>query len=136
MDTEFPGIVYDECPEHNLDQRDYIKVKLNVDKMNVIQIGITLMDENGQTPEPVCTWQFNFNFDIEKDTKNENSITMLKESGINFQTLKNRGIPPLYFAEKVTQSGMVLNDRVNWICFHGSFDFAYFLKVLMNDYLP
>lgn len=49
MDTEFPGIVFDDCPEQmrNSEQRDYIKVKLNVDQMNVIQIGITLMDENG-----------------------------------------------------------------------------------------
>jgi CCR4-NOT transcription complex subunit 7/8 len=86
----------------NSEQRDYIKVKLNVDQMNVIQIGITLMDENGVTPEPICTWQFNFNFDIDKDTKNDNSITMLKDSGIDFQKLKRRGIPPLYFAEKVT----------------------------------
>lgn len=40
---------------------------MNVDLMNVIQIGITLMDENGKTPEPICTWQFNFNFDIDQD---------------------------------------------------------------------
>lgn len=42
----------------------------------------------------------------------------------------------MYFAEKVTQSGIVLNDKVSWICFHGSFDFAYFLKIMMNDFLP
>lgn len=50
--------------------------------------------------------------------------------------MKRKGIPPLYFAEKVTQSGLVLNDKVSWICFHGSFDFAYFLKIMTNDYLP
>lgn len=31
---------------------------------------------------------------------------------------------------------MVLNEKVSWICFHGSFDFAYYLKIMMNDYLP
>lgn len=138
MDTEFPGIIIEESQEmyRNPEQRDYIKVKLNVDQLNVIQIGITLMDENGKTPEPVCTWQFNFNFDEEHDNKFDQSIKMLKDSGINFDKLKSRGINPLYFAEKVTQSGMVLNDKINWICFHGSFDFAYFLKIMTNDMLP
>jgi hypothetical protein len=28
--------------------------------------------------------------------------------------------------------GIVLNDDIKWICFHGSFDFAYFLKLLIN----
>lgn len=69
MDTEFPGVIIEDSQEmyRNAEQRDYIKVKLNVDMLNVIQIGITLMDENGKTPEPVCTWQFNFNFDIDFD---------------------------------------------------------------------
>ena len=69
MDTEFPGVIYDEPPEpyRTSEQRDYKKVKLNVDNMKVIQIGITLMDENGKPPEPICTWQFNFEFDLEKE---------------------------------------------------------------------
>lgn len=61
---------------------------------------------------------------------------MLKDSGIDFLKLKRHGINPVFFAEKVTQSGLVLNDRLNWICFHGGFDFAYFLKVMMNETLP
>ena len=101
--------------------------------MKVIQIGITLSDENGKTPEPVSTWQFNFNFDIDNDEKAMNSIQILKESGIDFQRLKRRGMSPMYFAEKVTQSGLVLNDNLYWLCFHGNYDFAYLLKVMMND---
>lgn len=104
--------------------------------MKVIQVGITLSDENGKNPDPVCTWQFNFNFDIESDNKSMNSIQLLKDCGIDFQKLKRRGIHPLYFAEKITQSGLVLNDKVHWICFHGCYDFAYLLKIMMNEYLP
>ncbi len=101
--------------------------------MKVIQIGITLSDENGKTPEPISTWQFNFNFDVDSEEKAMNSIQMLKDSGIDFTKLKRRGIGPLYFAEKVTGSGLVLNENINWLCFHGSYDFAYFLKVMMNE---
>jgi CCR4-NOT transcription complex subunit 7/8 len=42
--------------------------------LKVIQIGITLSDENGKTPEPVSTWQFNFSFDIDSDHKSMASI--------------------------------------------------------------
>ena len=29
-----------------------------------------------------------------------------------------------------------MNDRLTWICFHGCYDFAYMLKILMNEKLP
>lgn len=34
------------------------------------------------------------------------------------------------------QSGLVLNPSITWICFHGCFDMAYFLKILINEKLP
>jgi len=61
---------------------------------------------------------------------------LLQNSGIDFKLLAKHGISPLYFAEKVTQSGLVLNENLTWICFHGNYDFAYFLRILMNDNLP
>jgi CCR4-NOT transcription complex subunit 7/8 len=61
-----------------------MKIKHNVDFLKVIQIGISLSDENGKCPEPVSTWQFNFNFDIDVDPRAQSSIDMLKSSGIDF----------------------------------------------------
>jgi CCR4-NOT transcription complex subunit 7/8 len=61
-----------------------LRIKQNIDCLKLIQIGITLSDENGKLPEPVSTWQFNFNFDIDADFKSMDSINILKESGIDF----------------------------------------------------
>ena len=37
---------------------------MNVDKLKVIQVGISLADENGYLPAGTTTWQFNFKFDL------------------------------------------------------------------------
>jgi len=44
---------------------NYKNIKKNVDNLKVIQVGITLTDENGEFPEDYSTWQFNFKFDLE-----------------------------------------------------------------------
>jgi len=61
---------------------------------------------------------------------------LLKKCGIDFNKLKHHGISPKYFAEKMTLSGLILNPNTRWICYHGCYDFAYMLKVLMNESLP
>lgn len=60
---------------------------------------------------------------------------MLKESGIDFDKLAEDGCDHLTFAEYIIASGIILNEDIKWICFHGSYDFAYFLKMMMNSEL-
>ena len=57
MDTEFPGVVY-PCPQNSPDFY-YQYVKANVDKLNLIQLGITLTNSKGERPPNTSTWQFN-----------------------------------------------------------------------------
>ena len=65
MDTEFPGIVY-PCPAYT--QGFYYKyIKTNVDKLKLIQLGVSLFNENGESPAEGATWQFNLRFNLEKD---------------------------------------------------------------------
>jgi len=85
---------------------------------------------------PVSTWQFNFDFNDDIDAKDDKSITMLINSGIDFSLLKQHGISPQYFGEKIIASGLVLNPSLTWVCFHGCFDLAYFLKILTSEKLP
>ena len=65
MDTEFPGIVY-PCTSISSDFY-YQFIKTNVDKLKLIQLGITLTNAKGEQPPNTATWQFNLKFDIDKD---------------------------------------------------------------------
>ena len=134
MDTEFPGVI-EPCPVATQDFY-YKYTKVNVDSLKLIQVGITLTDDKGQSPSSCSTWQFNLRFDNEKDKYHKESINMLANSGIDFEQIKTRGIPHLLFAEYLIVSGLVLNEKITWICFNGSSDFAYLLKYLINDTLP
>ena len=40
----------------------YQTMRCNVDLLKIIQVGLTLADEQGNFPQEVSTWQFNFRF--------------------------------------------------------------------------
>ena len=134
MDTEFPGIIV----RAQGDMRDpqYHTIRSNVDRLKLIQVGITLSDSNGNFPPDTSTWQFNLKFDLQKDTYSEDSIQLLKNSGIEFDMHFREGIEPLEFAEIFTVSGLVLNEDIIYITFHSGYDFAYLLKSLTCQKLP
>ncbi len=137
MDTEFPGIVYNNnYKPMSGESSSYSNLKTNVDRLKVIQVGITLADEEGNLPPDVCTWQFNFDFNLKKDNYSAESIQLLMNSGINFEALPERGISMDRFGEFFITSGLILNENVNWITFHGSYDFAYLLKIITAQSLP
>jgi CCR4-NOT transcription complex subunit 7/8 len=137
MDTEFPGIVYNS---NNYTKQNfyYETLKININSLKLIQLGMTLKNKKGEFPSkyPYFTWQFNFKFDLEKDAYNEESVNLLKNSGINFEKLKKKGIRHDIFAENLITSGLVLNPDIFWISYHGSYDFGYLLKILTNENIP
>lgn len=158
MDTEFPGIV--GRPMGNfIDKSDYHyqTLRVNVDMLKIIQVGVALFNENGGVPpakpapedlSPTLrkylathgsipyAWQFNFHFDIKEDMANESSIQSLQQAGIDFEKLRTEGIDPNAFAALMTTSGLVSDEEVKWLSFHGGYDFGYFTKCLMNQVLP
>eukprot|EP00494_Astrolonche_serrata_P027689 UN27953 len=107
--------------------------KENVDICKVIQVGITLMNEKGVPRPGVCTWSFNFKFDLQKDINAPDSVDLLKKAGLNFEQHKRKGIAPAAFGDLLITSGLVLSKKVKWICFHGAYDFAYILKILTGQ---
>lgn len=54
----------------------------------------------------------------------QESIDLLQGSGIQFKQHEDEGVEPLYFAELLMTSGIVLMDEVKWVTFHrfGYFD--------------
>lgn len=64
-DTEFPGVVARPIGEfRSTADYQYQLLRCNVDLLKIIQVGLTFMDENGQTPSPISTWQFNFRYNL------------------------------------------------------------------------
>ena len=134
MDTEFPGFCINN-PDTTQKDSAYRFIKANVDALKCIQIGITLTDKEGNCPSPVSTWQFNLKFDLKNDRFSSSSIDLLKNAGINFNNLFEFGIEPIRLAELFTSSGLLFNEDIYWVTFHGAFDFAYLIKLLSNQNL-
>ena len=134
MDTEFPGTVFHV--ENMTEDFYYKSLKKNVDKLKLIQLGITLTNEKGEYPSPYHTWQFNLEFDKSVELYKDDSIDMLKKCGIDFDKLKKKGIKHKTFASYFMISNLVLNPDVHWVSFQGSYDFGYLLKLLINVDLP
>ena len=104
--------------------------------IQLIQLGITLFDGSGELPKGVCTWQFNFKFNLAEDLYAEDSIDLLQNSGIEFEKHSSFGIEPSQFAEMLLSSGLVLMDNVTWLTFHSAYDFGYLLSQLTCQSLP
>lgn len=135
MDTEFPGVVARPVGEFGGDMH-YQTLRCNVDMLRLIQLGITLVDGEGNFV-PGCTcWQFNFKFSLSDDMFAQDSIELLKTSGIDFERFEKFGIDVQYFGELMMMSGLVLNDDIRWISFHSKYDFGYLLKTLTCLDLP
>ncbi|KAL6539091.1 ccr4 associated factor [Orobanche gracilis] len=142
MDTEFPGVVL--RPVGNFKTSSdyhYQTLKDNVDLLNLIQLGLTFSDEKGNMPtcgdDKCCIWQFNFReFNPNEDVYANDSIELLRQSGIDFEKNTEMGIDSRRFGELLMSSGVVLNDSAYWVTFHSGYDFGYLLKLLTCRNLP
>ncbi|CAL5327586.1 unnamed protein product [Camellia sinensis] len=142
MDTEFPGIVLRPLGNFkNNNDYHYQTLKDNVDMLKLIQLGLTFSDEEGNLPTcgdgKYCIWQFNFReFNVNEDVFANDSIELLRQSGIDFKKNNEKGIDAQLFGELLMSSGIVLNDNVYWVTFHSGYDFGYLLKLLTCHDLP
>ncbi|CAL9781195.1 unnamed protein product [Musa acuminata subsp. burmannicoides] len=145
FDTEFPGFLYRTRRPHRLlpPSLRYAFLKANVDKMELVQLGLTLFDAFGDLPDIGTggrvgfVWEFNFReFDVRRDPHAPDSVDLLRSSGIDFDRLPLYGIDSGQFAAHLHRSTLVAHCRfcrphsTRWIAFHSCYDFAYLIKVL------
>lgn len=136
MDTEFPGVVARPVSETYAPDFHYKSLKVNVDLLKIIQLGLSFADEEGNFAKGCPCWQFNFKFSLGEDMFAQDSIDLLVHSGISFEDHAQRGIDPERFGEALMVSGLVLDDRVKWVSFHSGYDYGYLLKLLTSQDLP
>jgi len=137
MDTEFPGVVARPVGTfRNVTDYNYQTMRCNVDLLKIIQLGLTFTDANGKHPPECSTWQFNFKLSLKEDMYAQDSIDLLRNSGINFDNHEKRGIDVQIFGETLTSSGIVLSDDIVWVSFHSGYDFGYLLKLLTMEAMP
>jgi CCR4-NOT transcription complex subunit 7/8 len=128
----------------------YQTMRANIDLLSVIQLGITLFNEDGETPpahaengpyqnsSTPCphTWQFNFKFSPDVDMFNQESIDFLVSTGMDLQMHAEQGIDPNQFGSALITSGLVMTDDIRWISFHSGYDFGYLVKIMHCKALP
>mmetsp|Transcript_44396 Transcript_44396/g.89119 ORF Transcript_44396/g.89119 Transcript_44396/m.89119 type:complete len:273 (+) Transcript_44396:160-978(+) len=137
MDTEFPGVVTNPIKDKKkFFDFPYENLKTNVDLLNIIQIGFSFSTEKGLVLQEIGCWQFNFNFNIEKELFAQDSIDLLLRSGVDFYSHEKRGLKISEFASFLCSSGLVLNKKIKWISFHSGYDFGYLIKILIHQNLP
>ena len=106
----------------------YQTLRCNVDLLKLIQLGLSFTDGQGNWAEGCTCWQFNFKFSLTDDMFAQDSIDLLKTSGIDFEAFQNYGVDVHYFGELMMMSGLALSDDVKWLTFHCSYDFGYLLN--------
>ena len=137
MDTEFPGVVARPIGAFNKNEYNYQTLRVNVDMLRLIQLGISFSDENGNPPPTYpSTWQFHFKFDLNDEMYAQDSVDLLKRAGIDFKRHNDYGISLQDFGEGLISSGLVLNSDVKWIAFHSGYDLGYLIKILTCLPLP
>lgn len=138
LDAEFPGVVLSapEAVHMTKWERKWAEMRSNVDVLQLIQIAFALCDENGNPPPGCGCWQFNFKFDLTQDLHATDAIQLLQRAGCDFRRHRSEGVCPYRFGELLYSSGLVLNENIQWISFHGGYDFTYLAKVLHGPELP
>ncbi|RWR91134.1 putative CCR4-associated factor 1 7 [Cinnamomum micranthum f. kanehirae] len=118
MVTVFPGIPYRPAGNpKNASGNNYQILKANVDASKLIQLGLTFFDEHGNLPICGNRWQ-------------ALQLAVSISNGIDFKKNSQHGIDDSLFGELVMSSGIVLNEDVKWVAFHGGYDFGFLLKLL------
>jgi len=142
FDTEFPGFLH-RTPRRSSEEKVYEDLKYNVDQTKIVQLGLTLFDEEGNIGG---TWQVNFyNFVVKERCQGQSSFQSspnkdnVEKNGNDSLNKKNRkrrdAVDMLHFS--IVFNEILSNHKdLKWVTFHGLYDFAYLWRLLGRQDLP
>ncbi|CAN0929892.1 Probable CCR4-associated factor 1 homolog 1 [Linum grandiflorum] len=126
VDSEFPGFLV-PTPREASEELRFEHLKHNVGSTSLIQLGLTLSNSKGTVGG---IWQFNFQFDLDRDLYCQKSIDFLSEHGMDFEKLKNHGIDRDEFGLAFGRVIQRRQSRITWVSFHGVYDYAHIVKAV------
>ncbi|ONM27288.1 putative CCR4-associated factor 1 11 [Zea mays] len=144
IDAEYPGTVHGAPAGAGLSPaaRYYAVVKANVEELPVLQLGLTICDEEGNLPVVMdvdglplqIAWEFHFSdFDVARDPHSVESVNFLRAQGFDFVRARAHGVASADFAGKLAAllaSVPRWCQPPAWVAFGGAFDFAFMVKML------
>ncbi|CUM64509.1 uncharacterized protein PRCAT00002114001 [Priceomyces carsonii] len=135
---EIPGIVVRPVGSFKSSSDYHFQtLRSNSDLLNIIQLSLCVTKINRNETSSSVIWQFNFYYDLNYEMYNEEHLAMLSQtSQINFPMHMAQGIKQFSFAELLIESGLLLDDSINWISYHAGYDLGFFISLLMNKNLP
>jgi len=137
MDTAFPGVVAKPLGhfEGNHDY-NYQQMAVNVNMLKLIQVGLALMDADGNLPPTGDVWQFNFDFNLHDDPYSTESIELLRNAGFDFDRHKSEGICMDDFGKLLNMSGLLRDAGITWLTFQCGYHFGFLMRSLRGGDLP
>lgn len=150
IDTDFPGTYFESSKPYyeRTAEEQYSVVKYNVDRLHLIQLGMSFFDAQGNRPDlgtngsVSYAWEFNFSdFNLFQDPFVPQSIDLLI-NGVDLLFNRDNGIPSCRFGHAFLSSRLALSSSSTgttnrrWVSFQGGYDFAYLVKVITHKELP
>ncbi|KAH7420956.1 hypothetical protein KP509_13G032300 [Ceratopteris richardii] len=120
IDTEFLGSLKLDflCSEQDSNEDStYRTLKVNVNMMKLIQVGITLVDNWGRLP---------------MINSISDSIQLLQNSGIDFERNRRDGLESRTLGSLLLKHHLVFNPRMHYVCYQGDYDFASYQIAWLN----
>ena len=137
--TEFPGVVLRplshkaagerSAPARDVESYHYETMRLNVEQVRMVQLGLALFDEEGNMPPSNEVWQFHMRFSADTHASAPGAVEELARSGVDVDRLAAEGIEAERLGEVLMVSGLVLVPGCSWAGFHSGYDLAYLVKV-------
>ncbi|XP_052211397.1 putative CCR4-associated factor 1 homolog 8 isoform X6 [Diospyros lotus] len=135
--------IHGRTPRHSSEEKVYEDLKYNVDQTKIVQLGLTLLDDEGNIGG---TWQVNFyNFVVNEgcqgqfsfqSSPNKDNVEKNENDSLNKKNRRKRDAVDMLHFSIVFNEMLSNHEDIKWVTFHGLYDFAYLWRLLGGQELP